>query len=217
MKTELKNTHSKFDGAINQFEKLGQQIKDKDKRLEEMSKIQEENKELKEINEKFSKAIKTGETKEEYLVKPAEEYYDVVVDIDSINSLKNDGWQIKYNKERKDIYDKIISEETMKIGVLGLNNVGKSYLLSKLVKSEIPTGYSIETKGISIKYAVKNEKEKNGGEINGVCILDSIVLEYPLLREDMKEVEAKKENDLENAIKIDNLEEELAKDKAQTE
>ena len=109
MKTELKNTHSKFDGAINQFEKLGQQIKDKDKRLEEMSKIQEENKELKEINEKFSKAIKTGETKEEYLVKPAEEYYDVVVDIDSINSLKNDGWQIKYNKERKDIYEKIIS------------------------------------------------------------------------------------------------------------
>ena len=45
---------------------------------------------------------------------------------------------IKYNKERKEIYDKIVSEQTMKIGVLGLNNVGKSYLLSKIVESDIP-------------------------------------------------------------------------------
>jgi GTPase SAR1 family protein len=32
----------------------------------------------------------------------------------------------------------------MKIGVLGLNNVGKTYLLSKIVKVDFPTGYSIE-------------------------------------------------------------------------
>ena len=108
------------------------------------------------------------------------------MDISSINSLKNEGWPIKYNKESEAIYDKIVSEETVKIGVLGINNVGKSYLLSKIVQSEIPIGYSVETKGISIKYAIKNEQNDNPGAVNGICILDSAGFETPLLKEEKK-------------------------------
>ena len=85
------------------------------------------------------------------------------------------------NKEKK-AYNKIIGEETMKIGVLGLNNVGKSFLLKKIAIPNLPSGYSIETKGISIKYA--DPKDNNDEEIKGICILDSAGFETPLLKEE---------------------------------
>ena len=119
--------------------------------------------------------------KQNLLVKPAEEYYDVVIDICSICSLRNEGWEIKYNQEIKDIYQKIIGEQTIKIGIIGLNNVGKSFLLSKIVRVEIPIGYSIEIKGISIKYS-----QGAKGEEESICILDSVRFETPLLIEDKK-------------------------------
>ena len=125
------------------------------------------------------------------------------------------------NKEKK-AYNKIIGEETMKIGVLGLNNVGKSFLLKKIAIPNLPSGYSIETKGISIKYA--DPKDNNDEEIKGICILDSAGFETPLLKEEkliinnQVIIKGKKSGDeLENAIKFDEIEEDLARDKAQTE
>jgi len=103
---------------------------------------------------------------------------------------------------------------------LGLNNVGKSYLLSKIVRAEIPTGYSIETKGISIKYA---KDDNNNNEEKGICILDSAGFETPLLKEEKMLNQKKqifheeKKNEVENAIKYDEIEDDLSRDKAQTE
>ena len=108
---------------------LYRQIKEKDNQIELLSKYKEENELLKKENNSLRLAINQGETKEEYLLKPAEEFYDVIIDIKSINSLKNEGWKILRNEQRKEAYEKIIGEETMKIGVLGLNNVGKSFIL----------------------------------------------------------------------------------------
>ena len=117
----------------------------------------------------------------------------------------------------------------MKIGVLGLNNVGKSFLLGKIAFLNLPSGYSVETKGISIKYAVpKDNDDGEEEEINGICILDSAGFETPLLiekknalNEDEKEKEneskMKNNDELENAIKYDEIDDELARDKAQTE
>ena len=51
--------------------------------------------------EKLDNLLKLSETKNDFLVKQAEDYYDVVIDICSINALRNEGWEIKYNKERK--------------------------------------------------------------------------------------------------------------------
>jgi len=232
MKKEVSETHKKFDKPINNLELLNNQLieqgkqlenltKNNEEKLNELSKYKEENAKLKTKIQQLKNTIQIGETKEEYLIKQAEEFYDVVIDINSINSLRNEGWMIKYNKERKEIYDKIVSEQTMKIGVLGLNNVGKSYLLSKIVESDIPTGYSIETKGISIKYTNGNNPKDN----KGICILDSAGFETPLLKNKGKknnnEVEinkiANKSNALEDAIKYDEIEDELSRDKAQTE
>ena len=117
---EKENLNSYYNGVVNQFEEMGNKIKDQNNQLEDLAKIKEKKNYIEEV-------FKKEETKEDYFIKSAEEYYDVVIDINSINALKNEGWQIKYNNERKEIYDKIVSGETIKIGVLGLNNVGKSY------------------------------------------------------------------------------------------
>lgn len=129
LKNELKDTHSKYDAAINHYEEMGIKLKDQEKEMKEIielsKKEKNENIKFKEELDKINEIIKTTKTKEEYLTKSSEEYYDVVININSINSLKNEGWEIKYNKKRKEIYDKIIEDQTIKIGVLGLNNVGK--------------------------------------------------------------------------------------------
>ena len=241
---ELKNYQKRFI-------ELNESIKEKEKKIYELiflnGKLTEENaqikidkykieKQIEELEKYKNKAIKLeneiknknnilnkNETKIDFIKNSAEKYYDLVIDINSINSLKNEGWEIKYNKERKEIYHKIINEETLKIGVLGLNNVGKSYLLSKMVRVEIPTGYSIETKGISIKYS-----QQNKGEEKGVCILDSAGFESPLLKNEHyfednwnKEIlngnGYENENKLENYLKFNKKKEQLSRDKAHTE
>ncbi len=166
----------------NQNETIENLYKEKNSMIEEFSKIKNENEiltnenqELKTKISNLSNAINVLSTKEEFLEKSEEQFYDVIIDINSINALLSKGWNIKYNQERKEIYEKIIQEETIKIGVLGLNNVGKSFILSSITKDTIPTGYSIETKGISIKYT---EEEK------GICLLDSAGFETPLLKND---------------------------------
>lgn len=48
-----------------------------------------------------------------------------------------------------------------------------------MVKEDIPTGYSIETKGISIKYS-------EGEKVEQICIFDSAGFETPLSKEKKK-------------------------------
>ena len=103
---------------------MRQKLKEQKKEMKEIKELSEkeknENIKLREDLNYLNYVLRTNATKEEYLKNPAEEYYDVVIDINSINSLKNEGWEIKYNKKRKEVYDKIIREPTIKIGVLGL-------------------------------------------------------------------------------------------------
>ena len=219
----LEDTEKKINSLKIEIQNLQNENNQQKKKIEELEKYEKENISIKDEKDKLTSIIQETETKSDFLQKSAEEYYDVVIDICSINSLKNEGWSIKYNKERKDVYEKIIGEQTIKIGVIGLNNVGKSYLLSKIVRVEIPTGYSVETKGISIKYS-----QGDKGEEEGICILDSAGFETPLLKEkkanennetEKEEMEKEEENKdkLENIIKLDEIEDELSRDKAQTE
>ena len=225
---EIKELNNKLNIKKNELNtneiKINSMIKEINEQKEKIIKLEgEENHIIVNQKENIDNIIKESQTKSEFLVKSAEEYYDVVIDINSINSLKKEGWEIKYNKQRKEIYQKIIGEQTIKIGVIGLNNVGKSYLLSKIVRVEIPTGYSVETKGISIKYS-----QGDKGEEEGICILDSAGFETPLLKEkkisenneiEKEEIEKEEENKdkLKNIIKLDEIEDLLSRDKAQTE
>ena len=117
------------------------------------------------------------------------EFYDVIVHIDSIKDITK-GWRIEMNNRGEENYKKYKDKELLKIGVIGNANKGKSFLLSKISKMEFPSGMSIKTEGLSIKYP-ELEKHKN----RKIVLLDSAGLETPVLVPD-ENMENDKRNEL---------------------
>ena len=161
-------------------------------------------KDLNEINSQLQKEIeklkKYDELKKTNKLKP-EEFYDIVIDINSIKSVNTEGWKVIFNESGKEKYISHKNEKEQKaiiLGVLGNNNKGKSFLLSKISKLDLPTGTSIETKGLSVKYPeLKGFKERQ------LILLDSAGLETPVLIKENKEI-IKKEDDKEKNDEIKN-------------
>jgi hypothetical protein len=179
------------------------------------SEIQKKTKENVDLRKENENLLNTNYTRKEFIgLEDLKDFYDVVIQIDSINTLTKTGWKIDFNEKRKDVYEKVIKEESLKIGVLGLNNIGKTFILGLLSGcKDMPSGWSVETKGISIKYT---EGEKDSEK--GICLLDSAGIETPLLDVDIHEKgqdEIIQDADKYNSFvkKLD----EIAKDKGQTE
>ena len=80
--------------------------------------------------------------------------YDMVIDISSMNSLLKDGWVIETTTRGKQNYEEKKDMPSVLISVFGEQNTGKSFILSRISGIDLPTGYSIETKGLSIKYPI---------------------------------------------------------------
>jgi len=74
--------------------------------------------------------------------------------------------------------------------VLGNFNVGKSFILQKISDFTLPRGYSVRTKGISIKFP------KNSDSIT--ALLDSAGFETPLILDDLLNDNELKEDSTEN-------------------
>ena len=106
------------------------------------------------------------------------DFYDIIVHIDSIKDI-NIGWQIEMNENGEQNYQKHKDEKVIKIGVIGNANKGKSFILSKLSKMELPSGMSIKTEGLSIKYPDTTEFINRR-----IVLLDSAGLETPVLQSD---------------------------------
>ena len=106
------------------------------------------------------------------------------------------------NKDGLDKYNRHKGENLIIIGVLGNNNKGKSFILSKISKIKLLTGTSIETEGLSVKYP--ELKEYKGRQL---ILLDSAGLETPVLKK-MNNPNEKNDDMEENQI-----EEELEKSK----
>ena len=131
------------------------------------------------MKKRFDSFKMSEENKEKQKSLPVTDFYDLVIKIDSFRNLKKKeqgdyGWDILYSKDFD--YDKRTKEELIRIGVLGNGNRGKSFILSKLTKFKVPSGFSIKTEGISLKYP--DMKKKGGGAI---VIIDTPGLETPLL------------------------------------
>ncbi len=108
-----------------------------------------------------------------------EDFYDVIIDIKSVSDINcKKGWKIKMNKRGKNNYEVYKKKNVLKIGVIGNANKGKSYILSRISKIDLPSGTSIRTEGLSIKYP---ELKKFKDRI--IALLDSAGLETPVLRE----------------------------------
>ena len=101
-------------------------------------------------------------------------FYDIIVDINSIKGFV-DGWSILKN-EKGSIMLKSPDENSIKIGVVGNGNKGKSFILSRISDLELPIGESIKTKGLSIKFPqIENYSNRT------ITLLDSAGQETPVL------------------------------------
>ena len=106
-----------------------------------------------------------------------EEFYDIIINIKSIKQV-NKGWDIKMNEKGKLRFEEYKNKPSLIIGMIGNSNKGKSFLLSKISKIDLPNGTNIRTEGLSIKYP-ELEKYKN----RKIVLLDSEGLESPFLFE----------------------------------
>ena len=182
---------------IKELEKLDEDLKEKD--IINKLKIKEVQKELEDnykIIENLEKDINQIKVNKEYNKEKNskeknkiifEDFYDVIIDIQSVKDI-NKGWEIKMNERGKKNYELYKNKEILKIGVIGNANKGKSYLLSRISKIDLPSGTSIRTEGLSIKYP---ELERFKHRI--IALLDSAGLETPVLRENEESEEISKE------------------------
>ena len=113
-----------------------------------------------------------------------EDFYDMIINIKSIKEL-NRGWEIKMNEVGKLRFEEYKNEVALIIGIIGNSNKGKSFLLSKLSKINLPNGTNIKTEGLSIKYP-ELKKYKN----RKIVLLDSEGFEAPFLIERDKNLES---------------------------
>ena len=104
------------------------------------------------------------------------DFYDIILKINSIRDILN-GWNIEFSDNGKDYYEKMKVSDFLKVGVAGLSNKGKSFLLQKIADIELPTGTSIKTEGLSIKCPDINSDNKN------IILIDSAGSETPLLED----------------------------------
>ena len=147
--------------------------------------ISEKNKEIekyklknKSLEEKLSKIIIIRQSPDEDNKKQIN-FYDIIVHIDSVKDISK-GWKIDMNEKGKRNYDEFKNKNILKIGVIGNANKGKSHLLSKISKINLPSGMTIKTEGLSIKYPEIQLKNKRK-----IALLDSAGLETPVLISDI--------------------------------
>ena len=217
---EIKNLFSKIEKTANKIMTL---------KNEQINDLKSKNKGLIEsldgVKEQISKSILwDNQFQPKYDNKKAEDFYDIIVSINSIKGIKY-GWPIRFNEKGKKHYNEMKTKESLKIGIIGNGNKGKSFFLQKLAKVELPKGTSIKTEGLSLKYP--EFKDSN----NNIILLDSAGLETPLLKDEnikerIKNMDEEKSSETKNSETpepksdiyqmIDDLST-IAKDKALTE
>ena len=139
-------------------------------------------------------------------------FYDLIIDIESFEDLKSEGWKILTSDEGnakyeyfKDVTDNKSGEKLLnRVGILGVSDVGKTFILKKLIGKQ---GNTKATKGISVIYPEIKDKDKLF-----VC-LDSQGSEEPIIDEKKtaEEVYKLKEDERKKLVK------DLSKDKKFTE
>ena len=125
--------------------------------------------------------------KNKYFDEELLKYYDIIFDIDSLENLKTNGWKLESNDEGYEKYENKKDKENTVVSVIGNKNKGKSFILAKLSNFEIPDGFNITTKGLSVIYPEYEDKN--------IIFLDTAGFEIPLCENDENfKFETKNEN-----------------------
>ena len=151
----------------------------------EYQQIVQEKEQLQKEIEKLKSLIINTSTDKEY--NPIN-FYDIIIYIQSIYDI-NEGWKVELSPRMIEKYKNIdfTQDKVVKIGVIGNSNKGKSFILSKISGIYLPSGTSVKTQGLSIKFPeLKKYPNKT------IALLDSAGLETPVLLE-KKEIDNKNE------------------------
>ena len=161
-------------------------INENEKKIKELENINEEllnnidknrkiyENELISISNEMKKFVKFRQCEENIRF---EDFYDLIINIKSIKEINN-GWDIKMKEKGKLRFEEYKNKDALIIGIVGNSNKGKSFILSKISKINLPNGTNIKTEGLSIKYP-ELEKYKN----RKIVLLDSEGFEAPFLIE----------------------------------
>ena len=128
---------------------------------------------IKEINN-----IKIIEEKKFQEKNESQKFYDMILDFNSFEQLKKDGWIASFSQEGKEKYEKYKNENNITIGIIGNKNRGKSYLLGRIIGKDNyknPNGFLVTTQGISANFPVLEEND------NVFITLDTAGKDNPLL------------------------------------
>ena len=191
LKNNLKNIQINYQSEKSQYQVSIKELKNiisemkKNKKLEnekEIKNLLEKIENLQNENQtnknKLEKILENADKSSKYENRNKEDFYDLIIKCNSIMGLKS-GWEVVMTEKGKKKYDEHKNTKYTKIGVIGSENRGKSTILSDFSKIELPTGVSIKTEGLSIKYP-ELEEFKNRKFI----LLDSAGLETPILKAD---------------------------------
>ena len=129
-----------------------------------------------------------------------------------MKSLEGDGWEEDYSDKGLERYKKKKDERSVVVSAVGNANKGKSFILGKIAGEEIPSGYSVTTEGLSIKYPTI--KRKN------IILLDTAGFETPLIENKIYKLKHNKKYYFDNPQKEeDYIKEvtELSRDRQMTE
>jgi hypothetical protein len=143
----------------------------------------------------------------DYHGKDPTEFYDNIIKLVSLKeSCTSEGFPVESSEEGMKNYVEQKEKDATVIGVVGNAKKGKSYILGKISNNPLPTGHSVTTEGISVKYPT----------IHGVrvVVLDSAGSEAPLTEtEEVKldDINKSSENELIERIA------DIARDKQATE
>ena len=152
----------KIDILNEEKKSLIKQLEDQKKQLENNLNVSKSNinnleKELNMLKEKNNNLnseiniLKKTEEKQKLGKNPLD-FYDIIVNINSMQNIKN-GWEVKINENGKKIIDSEEKNKKLVIGVIGNRNKGKSFLLQAISGEKMQTGTTINTIGLSIKFS----------------------------------------------------------------
>ena len=106
-----------------------------------------------------------------------EEFYDNIIRLLSLKaSCTSEGFNVIASEKGLEHYNEQKEKNGTVIGVVGNAKKGKTYILGKISKNELPFGHSVTTEGICVKYPTIEDTT--------VIILDSAGSEAPLVEND---------------------------------
>ena len=121
--------------------------------------------------------------------------YDMILNFESFEQLKKQGWTANFSLEGWKKYQTSINSENIIIGVVGIKNRGKSYLLKRIMKNDNykqNEGFLVTTYGISCGFPILEENNK----YQAFVTLDTAGRDNPLLQNAFYQ-----ENDIRSIIK----------------